>query len=336
MSTIHKTVLLNETVDLLQPENDKVYVDLTLGGGGHSLEIINRIKNEELRIKNHETTSLICFDVDIKAIEGFENRLVQEGFKKDKKQIHEKLKSYSLGLKAVHLVNDNFTELKNYLDLLKINKVDGIIADLGWSSDQLGNIPGLSYDNPFEELDMRFNQDLGVRASDLLNVLGRNELGKMFEMYADIYGGQNKKLVESVMKFRKNELFKTVGDLIKVIDSSFNFARGSRFKSNDKYGMYSKVFQALRISVNSELINLKEMLNLSFGVLNNEGKFLVIAFHSGEVKIIKNFFEDLNKEGKAEFLTKKYDELAIRPSVEELRENIRSRSAKLIGIKKLA
>ncbi len=305
MSTLHKSVLLKETIDLLQPEDGKVYVDLTLGGGGHSLEILKRAKD----------ATLIALDIDKSAVENF------------KKEIGKS--------KKVHVINTNFTDLKNQLDLLKINKVNGVIADLGWSSDQLGGIQGLSYDNPFEELDMRFNNELGVRAADLLNALGKKELEKMFEMYADIYGTKNKKLVEAINKFRSKQLFEKVEDLTKVIDSSFNFAKFSRFKGNEKYQMYSKVFQALRIAVNNELNNLKEMLSVGFETLEKEGKFLVITFHSGEEKIVKGFFQSLEKEGKAEFITKKFDDYCIRPGVEELRENIRSRSAKLLGIKKV-
>lgn len=294
----HITVLLNETIALLQIKEDGIYADLTLGGGGHSLEILKRLKSGKL----------ISFDLDQSAIKNFETRLIEEKI------------DHSLST----VVNSNFKDLSDHLD----SKADGIIADLGWSTDQLENLEGLSHSNELADLDMRFDSNLGVKASDLLNAFNRNELSKMFKEYSDIYGKQNDDLVEEILKFRSSKLFQSVGDLKQVIDKVF-------FREKNKNSFYSKVFQALRIAVNQELSNLQEMLERGYENLNSSGKFLIITFHSGESKVVKSFFDEKVQNGEAKYLTKKLGEVFVTPSVDELRENINSRSAKLFGIEKL-
>lgn len=291
----HKSVLLTETIALLKVKEDGIYVDLTLGGGGHSLEILEKLKNGKL----------IAFDLDNESIANFKT--------KAKNNERERYK----------LVNDNFGNFAEYLE----EKVDGIIADLGWSTDQLKNLKGLSYNDDSAPLDMRFDLNLGVKASDLLNALNRKELAQMFKEYSDIYGKGNKDLVEAILKARNTKLFESVGDLKQLIDKVF-------FKEKNKNSFYSKVFQALRIAVNQELIRLKDMLNAGFENLNSNGRFLIITFHSGEAKIVQSFFDEKVKSEEAEYITKKGGDHFITPSVEELRSNINSRSAKLFGIEK--
>lgn len=294
----HIPVLLKEIIALLQIKENGVYIDLTLGGGGHSLEIAKALQNGMLYV----------FDLDKKAIVNFEKKLKDSGIEESK----------------VIVVNDNFRKISSYLN----QKADGIIADLGWSSDQLESLEGLSYEKGDNNLDMRFDETLGVKASDLLNALNSKELSQMFKEYADIYGKYNDQLVEEIIKVRESKLFQKVEDLKSVIDKVF-------FKEKNRNSFYSKVFQALRIAVNQELTNLKEMLEEGYSNLKPEGVFLIITFHSGESKIVQNFFDEKVKNREAEYLTKKFGEVFLTPSVEELKENINSRSAKLFGIKKL-
>src|SRR5260221_10772721 len=255
------------------------------------------------------------------------DRLVEAGYKKN---VHH----FTKGKKNIYLINENFKNLMEVLKGLKVEEIDGIIADLGWSSDQLGAIAGLSYENELEALDMRINAGLGVKASDLLNALGRKELQAMFEKYCDLFGAKNRALVEEIVKERKSKLFENVGDLLRVINRAFGFGK-NKFLNNQKFSTYSRIFQALRIAVNDEYSNLKEMLINSFEVLNSGGRMAVITFHSGEEKFVTDFIkEKLELEG-AELNSKTLGDMYIRPSVEELKENLRARSAKLFVFKKL-
>lgn len=299
----HKTVLKKEAIDLLKVKGDGTYVDATLGGGGHALAILEKLENGKL----------ICFDLDKKNITEFEAKL--EG-------------------KEVTLVTENFANIAQVLGSLKIQKADGILADLGWSSDQLESIAGLSFQDDFEELDMRLNSDFGVKAKDLLNALSKKELSKMFEDYSDIRGFQNQRLVSGIINFRKSSLFETVGDLKKVIDQSFS-SQSNRGQNDRKHSEYAKVFQALRIAVNNEINNLKEFLSGSWSVLVESGVLAIITFHSGEERVVKSFFTNLIDRKEAQYLSKQYGENFTRPSVEELTENLRARSAKLWVIYKL-
>lgn len=303
----HITVLRKETIDLLQPENKKVYVDMTLGAGGHSLEILSRAKG----------IKLICFDIDKKNIEAFQKILKEQKLDKDNE---------------IHLFNRNFALLDSSLEEIGINGVDGIVADLGWSSDQLGEVAGLSYEKKDDILDMRMNPEYGVRAADLLNGLGKRELSEMFEKYSDIYGASNNRLVDEIRKFRNRRLFETVGDFINAINNAFGIDDFEKSKKGNKFQLYSKAFQALRIAVNNEFSNLNDALMKGFKSLNQDGVMSILTFHSGEEKVLSSFINKLD--GDAEIVSRAQGNNFIRPTVEELVENLRARSAKLFGIKK--
>ncbi len=320
----HITVFLNEAIDLLQINTNGIYADLTLGSGGHSLKIL----------ENLNSGFLYVFDLDKSAIENFENEIKNLGYKEDSdKNELEKIKNVSKfslgnGRNKVTIVNDNFTKLNQYLLEEHKNNLDGILVDLGWSTDQLENIEGLSYEGQNNDLDMRFDENLGVKASDLLNALNKKELSVMFKEYSDIYGKLNEQLVSEIIRKRNQKLFKTVSDLTEIIDKVFK-------NTKNKNSIYSKVFQALRIAVNQEMINLSDILNSGFESLKINGKFLIITFHSGESKLAEEFFDKEVKAGEASYLTKKFDNKFFTPTVDELRNNINSRSAKLFGIKKI-
>jgi len=308
----HIPVLKNEIIENLNVKSDGIYIDLTLGGGGHALAIWEQLTSG----------TLIAFDVDQDAIANFEQQIDQSGKKK-----------------AI-LLNRSFSKLTESLVELGIEKVDGIIADLGWSTDQLESISGLAYDTEQEmELDMRLDQSMQAKASDLLNGMYKPELLNMFEKYADIRGNEAKRLVEAIFDFRHQQPIRTNADLLKIIYSTLPSAnrRGSRgfgqpVKPGNAGNLPARVFQALRIAVNDELSRLQSVLPQALDALDAGGRLQVITFHSGEDRIVKHQFQRWIAEAKAEYL---YNEEFLHPSVEELSRNLRARSAKLRGVKKL-
>lgn len=292
----HIPVLKKESIELLNVKDSGTYVDCTLGEGGHAQEIIN----------NLTTGNLIALDVDQKHVDDFVKETSE--------------------IRNVHIYarNANFSNLERIIDSLRdegITKVDGILFDLGWATDQLERMEGLSYLSKDDELDMRLDMSYGVKASDLLNGLGNKELEKMFSDYADIQGSILKKLVEAIKIERKRKLFSKVDDLNKLIDKTFKF--DSVREKSKRMSFLSKVYQALRISVNNEMYNLKLALEDLKKVLNEKGRVVIITFHSGEEKLVKEYFKRTAAD--------KFKEVAfeVRPTVEELLANLSSRSAKL-------
>lgn len=292
----HIPVLKKESIELLNVKDTGTYVDCTLGEGGHAKEIIN----------NLTTGNLIALDVDQKHVDDFVKETSE--------------------IRNVHIYarNANFSNLERIVDSLReegVTKVDGILFDLGWATDQLERMEGLSYLSKDDELDMRLDMSYGVKASDLLNGLGNKELEKMFSDYADIQGSILKKLVEAIKIERKRKLFSKVDDLNKLIDKTFKF--DSVREKSKRMSFLSKVYQALRISVNNEMYNLKLALEDLKKVLNEKGRVVIITFHSGEEKLVKEYFKRTAAD--------KFKEIAfeVRPTVEELLANLSSRSAKL-------
>lgn len=294
----HISVFKNEIVENLGVKATGTYVDLTLGAGGHSADILQKLKGG----------TLIAFDLEEKAIELFKQ-------------------NNSSKVNEIHLVNRNFGDLAAVLSELEITAVDGIIADLGWSSEQLERISGLSYREEDKGLDMRFDENLGVTARDLLNALGRRELLVLFERYADIRGGLAQSLVDQILLERKFKPFDKVRDLVKVINKLTNSSRGkANFAS-----LAARVFQALRIAVNSELSALQSLLPQAFAALAAGGTLQIITFHSGEERLVDEFCQQIIKRNQADRL---YPTKFLQPSTTELRSNIRAHSAKLWGIRK--
>ncbi len=287
----HIPVLKKESIEFLAIKEGGTYVDCTLGEGGHSLAIVEQLKKG----------TLLALDIDSKHIEDF-TKGTQE------------IKNV-----RIYARNANFSNLERVIEETGIEKVDGILFDLGWSMDQLDRMEGLSYLNKDAELDMRLDMTYGIMAKDLLNGLGAKELEKLFTEYADIRGSNLKKLVEGIKIERKRKLFTKVDDLNKLIDKTFRFDN-AREKSK-RMGMFSKVYQALRIAVNNEMYNLKLAFQDLQKVMNVNGRVCIITFHSGEEAILKSFFNGNSK----------FREIAkeVRPTVEELLENLSSRSAKL-------
>ena len=302
----HISVMLYETIDSLSIKPDGIYVDGTAGGAGHSFEIAKRLKSGKL----------IALDRDPDAIAVASERLK--------------------GLPAT-VIQSNFEDMDVALKSVGIGKVDGILLDLGVSSYQLDNAErGFSYhkDAP---LDMRMSRS-GVTAAELVNNLSREELTQIFRDY-----GEERfafKIAGEIVKKRQQKSIDTTLELAEIIASAVPAAA-----RRDGHPA-RKCFQALRIAVNGELDNLKGVLDKAFDMLNPDGVFSIITFHSLEDRIVKQKFKEYatgctcppdipvcvcGKTPKGELVTRK----PVTASQEELENNQRSRSAKLRSIKKL-
>ena len=299
---MHYSVLLNESIDGLNIKPDGIYVDATLGYAGHSSEILKRLT----------TGHLYSFDQDKEAI----------------KYSDDKLKSIS---NNYTIINSNFVNLKEELNNLGVDRVDGIIFDLGFSSPQIDNPErGFSFmkDAP---LDMRMNQDQKLSAYDVVNKYKIDELSNIFFKYAE------EKYSKSIAKgIIDNRPINTTMELVDVIKKSVP----------TKYAIQKhperEIFQAIRIEVNKELDVLESVLPDAIKLLNKNGRICVITFHSLEDRIVKQIFKkntEVNslvsglKESEIpdEFKPKlkQINKKPILASDKELKENSRSKSAKL-------
>lgn len=303
--TKHKTVLLHETIDWLNPKDGGVYVDATLGGGGHALSLLSRLTD----------LTLVVIDVDDFALDNFSKLLIANGFKQDSDQLVN-------AEQRVILCRSNFRSIGEILHKKKISDVDGIYADLGFSSDQLEGY-GMSFLNE-EKLDMRLDKDLKVTAKDLVNGLYVKELDNLFSKLGDVRF--SKQLAKAIAQQRAKSLIETTSDLRKIVQKIVPFHKRIGTNKHPE----AKVFQALRIAVNDELGALREFLPQGFEALRQGGVLAVISFHSGEDRIVKNFCYQKAEAGEAEFIQK-----LIKPSQKEIESNPRSRSAKLRIISKL-
>lgn len=316
--TIHKTVLLEETVDSLNLKAGMTVVDATLGGGGHSKLVLEKIgKNGKL----------IAFDQDLDAIKRFEKMINASS----KKEISEK--------KSITLFHDNFLRLKDRLALQKIFSVDAIVADLGISSDQLADQQrGMSFLGDYP-LDMRMNQKEGKTAEDIVNTYTESELTLVLQKYGDEKFAR--KIVKAIISKRGKKKIVSTRELIECISE----AVPERYK-HQKINFATRTFQALRIEVNQELTVLEPFLAQAIEVLKSKGRLAVITFHSGEDAIVKNVFRE-NARGcicPPEFPVCRCDNKAkikistrkpILPSAKEVAKNPRARSAKLRVVEKI-
>lgn len=298
----HIPVLLEETIDGLNVKKDGIYVDGTLGRGGHSSEVLKRLT----------TGHLYCFDQDKQAIIESEPRL---------KEISS---SYTL-------INTNFKNMKEELNKLGVYEVDGIMFDLGVSSAQFDESDrGFSY--RFDaRLDMRMNQSASLSAYDVVNKYSLNELTKIIRDY-----GEDKfayQIAREIVKTREVKAIETTFELVDAIK------RALPNKVLSKVGHPAKqTFQAIRIEVNDELNVLKEALKSTISLLKSKGRMCVITFNSLEDRIVKEFFNSLAKEqSSSRRLPIQEQELdyvlvnrkVIIASDNELENNNRAKSAKL-------
>ena len=298
----HYTVMLNEAVDVLNCECGKVYVDCTLGGGGHSGLILSKIQPDG---------RLISFDVDDDAI----------------RAASERLKNYE----NLTIVKDSYANIKKVLQNLGIDKITGgILLDLGASYHQLTKQErGFSFlkDAP---LDMRFNQNSDFSAYNVVNFYSENELVRIFSEYGE--ERFSKRIAKRIVETRQNKPIETTLELANLIVSATP-------KINSKIHPATRVFQAIRIEVNQELNNVKKVLEEIMPLLSVGAIISVISFHSLEDRLVKVFFKKMaascncppNKAicdcppPSLKIITKK----PICASEQEIRENPPSRSAKL-------
>jgi len=290
----HKSVLEKEVEKFLATAKNGLYIDTTVGGGGHSQSILTLGGN------------LLGLDQDPKAL-----------------QMASKHLASACPTSVYHLAHSNFANLKNIAQEFKFVPADGILFDLGISSLQLEERGrGFSFLRD-EPLDMRMDpQSQGVTAADLVNALPKRRL---YELFKEVDEKLAWPIVQAIVLKRKIAPIKTTGQLSQIVEKAYK-----KGWIHSKVHPATKVFLALRIAVNSELDNLKKGLNSAFEILKKEGRLVVISFHSGEDRIVKNFFRLLEKEGKAEILTQK----PVVATEEELRKNPRARSAKLRALVK--
>lgn len=290
-SVYHIPVLRDEAIFyLINPLIKKeVFVDGTLGGGGYTEAILQKISNNG---------RVICIDKDIHAIDFAKDRL--ENFK-------EKLV----------FVKGNFANVNEILAGLKIEFISGIVLDLGLSSFQLDEEEGFSFikDTP---LDMRADKDSKLTAEILLNEYEETELTKIFEDFGEVHNAR--RLSRAIVSKRKSERILTTWDFVKIVQREYGFKKDVPKK------FFSKIFQALRIAVNDELSDLRRVLNDSAEIMCDGGRIVVVSYHSLEDRIVKEFFRNYkNEEREIKILTKK----VIKPEYEEIRKNSKARSAKL-------
>ncbi len=300
----HTSVLLNESINALHIKPNGIYVDGTMGGGGHSFEIAKRL----------DMGRLICIDQDIDAINEAKKRLIY----------------YE---KKVTIIKDNFANIKKVLRDLEIPKIDGILLDLGVSSYQLDAVErGFSYNNN-AQLNMRMSQDNELDAKYIVNNYSKQELTKIISEYGEERYAS--KIAHFIEKQRKESPIETTGQLVEIIKMGIPAAARRTGGHPAK-----RTFQAIRIAVNNELGVLKEALKDSVDLLNKEGRLCVITFHSLEDRIVKSMFKEFSKgctcpksfpvcvcgnTPEMRILGAK----GILPSEEEIAHNKRSRSARL-------
>ena len=306
----HISVLLNECLEGLNIKENGIYVDGTLGGAGHSSEILKKLSNEG---------RLIGIDQDTDAL----------------KAAKERLENYS----NVTFVHSNFSSIENVLNNLNIDGVDGILMDLGVSSYQLDEGErGFSYmkDAP---LDMRMNRDNDFSAYNVINEYSEEDLYRIIRDYGEEKFAR--RIASFIVENRQEKNIETTLELVEIIKSAIP-AKARREGPHPA----KRTFQAIRIEVNSELSILNKTIEDGVGKLNKGGRMAIITFHSLEDRIVKNKFRDLavscrcpkefpvcicGEKAKVKVISRK----AIEPSKQEVEENPRSRSAKLRVSEKL-
>jgi 16S rRNA (cytosine1402-N4)-methyltransferase len=300
----HVPALLKETVDYLAVEPGKKFIDATLGGGGHSLEILRR------------GGELLAIDRDPEAIEYAGERLRKACPVLDQK-VQDKIPSPKV-------VRGNFADIGRIAPENGFEKVDGILFDLGVSSHQLETSSrGFSF-NLEGPLDMRMEPGLAVTARDLIKALSEKELSELFWRLGE--EKHSRRFARAICQAREKEEIESCNQLAEVILR----AAPPRGKF-DRTHPATRVFQALRIAVNDELVSLRESLPQAAALLKPEGRLVILSFHSLEDGIVKRFFQEEEATGRLRILTRK----PIEPTKEEILKNPRSRSAKLRAAEKL-
>lgn len=309
MNFEHKPVLLNEVIAGLEIKPGGVYVDCTVGGGGHSFEIAKRMANGQL----------YAFDRDQEAIVASKERLKE--------------------FDNVTFIHDNYKNAKEDLDNLGVAGVDGVLVDLGVSSPQLDHGErGFSFLHE-GRVDMRMDRRQKLSAYEVVNTYPREKLVEILYKYGEESNAKN--IVQKIMEAREKSPIETTTELKNIVESAF-----PKKVIYGKGGVSKQTFQAIRIEVNGELDGLEQALSDLAGKLSSGGRMAVISFHSLEDRIVKNLFKNLSTDcicppktpvcicghkASVKLINKK----PITASKEELEFNPRSSSAKLRIIEKL-
>lgn len=281
----HIPVMLEEVLSYINVKKGNKYIDATLGAGGYAKAILQK------------GGEVLGIDQDPRALEIARRNL-------------------SACPGPFKLINSNFSKIGKVARENGFEKVSGIVFDLGFASFQINDPSrGISFlkDGP---LDMRMDPNLGVTAADLINTLPKQELNRVFTEY----GGEPNSwaITQAVVKRREQSLFHTTTDLANVTKA---VSHGAKSKIHPA----TRVFQALRIAVNTEMDNLQSALGQTTELLESGGRLIMVSFHSGEDRIVKNFLSDQENQGKMIILTKK----PTKPTTEEISNNPRARSAVL-------
>jgi 16S rRNA (cytosine1402-N4)-methyltransferase len=290
----HIPVMLNECLEGLNIHPDGVYVDVTFGGGGHSKAIFNKLS---------EKGKLISFDQDPDALK---NGWVASNFT---------------------LVLSNFAYLKNHLRALGIEKVDGILADLGVSSHQFDEGKRGFSIRTNDALDMRMNQNVSLSAEAVVNTYEEEDLIRIFRKYGELTSPG--KIAGTICRARQNNTIKTTGELMEIL-----FPIAPKFKDHK---FFAQVFQAIRMEVNNELEVLEKFLLQTSEVLKPEGRLVIMSYHSLEDRLVKNYLKRGHLDGHIEKdffgnILKPFKDITrkpIAPTEKEININTRARSAKL-------
>ena len=289
----HNPVMLKECINGLNIKPNGVYVDATFGGGGHSKAILDNLSDGKL----------YSFDQDLD---------VNQNLFQDKR---------------FKFIKSNFRYIKKFLKVEGIEKIDGLLADLGVSSHQIDS-PKRGFSIRFnEKLDMRMNMEIPKSAVNILNEYSKEKLSEIFRRYGEF--SNSNLIADKIIEFRKSNVIVNTNDLIQSLKVLTPTSKKNKF--------LARVFQAISIEVNDELSCLKDLLNSCNELLKTNARIVVISYHSLEDRIVKNFIKKGNFEGKLEkdFFGnvkrnfKQLNNKIICPKEEEILNNRRSRSAKL-------
>ncbi len=301
----HIPVLLKEVLEVLDPKSGQFIVDGTTDGGGHLEAIIERM----------EEGKILAVDWDRDILEA------------TKERIQEKFSTKKSGVRVVWIA-DNYTDIPVILEATNLGHADGLLLDLGFSTQHLEARQGFSYTEKAidEPLDMRYdryekNGNVRATASDVVNSLREEELADIIYKYGE--ERFSRYVAKRIVEAREGKSIITVRDLVAAIKKAV-----PKFFKKGEGDMIARTFQALRIYVNQELENVESILKSLPTIMEKGGKVAIITFHSLEDRIVKQAFKDMEKRGIAKILTKK----PIAPTEEEIKGNPASRSAKLRAI----
>lgn len=302
---MHYSVLLNEAVELLAIKPNGIYVDGTLGRCGHTRLILKNLD---------ENGRLIAFDRDVEAVNYAKNNLLDS---------------------RLTVIHDNFANIDIRLQELGVEKIDGILLDLGVSSPQLDHAErGFSFSKN-AALDMRMDNTSGESAKDWINRADESEIAEVLWKYGE--EKFSRRIASNIVKARLEKMIETTAELATIIDKSI-----PKFKNYDKHPA-TRSFQAIRIFINNELGNLEEVLSKLPNILAINARVVIISFHSLEDRIVKTYFNSLAEKNKLpkwvmqteEEIDYKVIAKKVRASTNEVSENARSRSAVMRSLEKL-